>query len=183
MVIKFTSSTEMFTNFKSTSISITADFTIIFTTSDKFEKWLKKDVLSHSKWVFKRRYSATSNHQFIRQPIIEALPGHTAFYLCDHADTDKKAKNNTGIIDTTNVLSSVDNDQNSSSNQLEVMHPKKARITMKSSIKIGYIAKISKRVMADGALHVEYHREHPDHCRWDIKKITNSHLPLRSNNG
>lgn len=50
-VIKYTSSTEMSTNFKSVSISITADFvrptvpdyeeisqTIIFTTADKFEE-------------------------------------------------------------------------------------------------------------------------------------------------
>ncbi|KAG1174276.1 hypothetical protein G6F71_005016 [Rhizopus microsporus] len=82
----------MSTNFKSTSISITADFvcctvpdyeesvqTIIFTTSDKFEEWFKKDAFLHSKW---------------------------------------------------------DNDQGSSSNELEVMRPKKARITMKSSINL-----------------------------------------------
>ena len=39
-------------------------------------------------------------------------------------------------IDTTNVLSSVDNDQGSSSNELEVMRPKKTRITMKPSINL-----------------------------------------------
>ena len=39
-------------------------------------------------------------------------------------------------IDTTNVLSSVDNDQGSSSNELEVMRPKKTRITMKSFINL-----------------------------------------------
>ncbi|ORE08296.1 hypothetical protein BCV72DRAFT_303811 [Rhizopus microsporus var. microsporus] len=107
----------MSTNFKSTSISITADFvcptvldyeesvqTIIFTTSDKFEEWFKKDAFS--------------------------------------------------------ILS---NDQGSSSNQLEVMRPKKTRITMKSSIKIGCTVKITKHVMTDGTIHVEYHWEHPDH--------------------
>ncbi|PHZ08347.1 uncharacterized protein RHIMIDRAFT_247757 [Rhizopus microsporus ATCC 52813] len=140
----------MSTNFKSTSISITADFvcptvldyeesvqTIIFTTSDKFEEWFKKDAFS--------------------------ILIHITFYLCDHAGADKKnTKNSTCTIDTTN-LSSIGNDQGSSSNQLEVMRPKKTRITMKSSIKIGCTAKITKHVMTDGTIHVEYHWEHPDH--------------------
>ncbi|CAO3664069.1 unnamed protein product [Rhizopus microsporus] len=57
------------------------------------------------------------------------------------------------------------------------MRPKKTRITMKSSIKIGCTVKIIKHVMTDGTIHVEYHWEHPDHCPWDIKEITNSRLP------
>ncbi|CEG82401.1 hypothetical protein RMATCC62417_16475 [Rhizopus microsporus] len=172
-VIKYTSSTEISANFKSISISITADFVCptvpyyeesgqtIITTSDKFEEWFKKDAFSHSKW-----------------PIPETLSVHTTFYLCDHAGADKKAKNSTGTIGTTNVLSSVDNDQVSSSNQLEVMRPKKIRITMKSSIKIGCTAKIIKHVMTDGTIHIEYHWKHPDHCPWDIKEITNLRLPF-----
>ncbi|ORE01519.1 hypothetical protein BCV72DRAFT_236271, partial [Rhizopus microsporus var. microsporus] len=90
---------------------------------------------------------------------------HTAIYLCDHAGADKKkAKSSTGTIDTTNVLSYVDNEQSSSSNQLEFIRPKKARVTMKSSIKLGCTAKIIKH--------------HPDHCPWDIKEITSSRLPF-----
>ncbi|CEI95013.1 hypothetical protein RMCBS344292_09214 [Rhizopus microsporus] len=58
------------------------------------------------------------------------------------------------------------------------MRPKKTRVTMKSSIKIGCTAKIIKHVMTDGTIHVEYHWEHPDHCPWDIKEITNSRLPF-----
>ncbi|CEG73901.1 hypothetical protein RMATCC62417_09190 [Rhizopus microsporus] len=176
----------MSTNFKSTSIFITANFvcptvadyeesvqTIIFTTSDKFEEWFKKDAFSYSKCVFKRQYPVTSNLQFIGKLILEALPVHTTFYLCDHAGADKKkAKNSTGTIDTTNVLSSVDNDQGSSSNELEAMRP------MRSSIKIGCTAKIIEHVMTDGAIHVEYHWEYPDHCPWDAKEITNSRLPF-----
>ncbi|CEJ02452.1 hypothetical protein RMCBS344292_16457 [Rhizopus microsporus] len=171
----------MSTNFKSTSISITADFvrptvpdyeesgqTIIFTTSDKFEEWFKKDAFSHSNTL-----------QLIGKSILEALSVHITFYLCDHAGADKKkAKNSTGTIDTTNVVSSVDNDQGSSSNELEVMCLTKTHITMKSSIKIGCTAKIIKHVMTDGTIHVEYHWEHPDHCPWDIKEITNSRLPF-----
>ncbi|CEI92909.1 hypothetical protein RMCBS344292_07156 [Rhizopus microsporus] len=129
--------------------------------------------------VFKRQYSVTSNLQFIGKPILEDFPVHTTFYLCDHAGADKKkAKNSSGTIDTTNVASSVDNDQGSRSSELEVMRPKKTRITMKSSIEIGCTAKIIKHVMADGTIHVEYHWEHPDHCPWDIKEITNSRLPF-----
>ncbi|ORE02035.1 hypothetical protein BCV72DRAFT_235384 [Rhizopus microsporus var. microsporus] len=91
---------------------------------------------------------------------------HTTFYLCDHAGVDKKkAKNSTGTTDTTNVVSSVNNDQDSSSNELEVVRPKKTRITMKSSIKIGCTAKIIKYVMTDGTIH-------------DIKEIINSRLPF-----
>ncbi|ORE07189.1 hypothetical protein BCV72DRAFT_227043 [Rhizopus microsporus var. microsporus] len=106
-------------------------------------------------------------------------PVHTTFYLCDHAGVDKKkAKDSTGAIDNTNVVSSVDNDQGSSSNELEVIRPKKIRITMKSSIKVGCTAKIIKYVLTDGTIHVEYHWEHPDHCPWDIKEITNSRLPF-----
>ncbi|CEI87084.1 hypothetical protein RMCBS344292_01504 [Rhizopus microsporus] len=160
----------MSTNFKSTSIFITANFvcptvadyeesvkTIIFTTSDKFEEWFKKDALSYSKCVFKRQYPVTSNLQFIGKLILEALPVHTIFYLCDHAGADKKkAKNSTG----------------SSSNKLEAMRP------MRSSIKIGCTAKIIEHVMTDGAIHVEYHWEYPDHCPWDAKEITNSRLPF-----
>ena len=87
--------------------------------------------------AFKRQYPVTSNLQFIGKPILEALPVHTTFYLCDHAGAyKKKAKNSTSTIDTTNVLSSVDNDQGSSSNELEVMRPKKTRITMKSFINL-----------------------------------------------
>ena len=149
-VIKYTSSTEIYTNFKTASIFITADFvcptvpdyeksgqTIIFTTADKFEEWFEKDAFSHAKWVFKRQYPVANNFQFIGKPILEALPVHTTFYLCDHAGADKKkAKNSKGTIGTTNVVSSVDNDQGSSSNELEVMRPKKTRITMKSSINL-----------------------------------------------
>ena len=64
---QYTSFTEMSTNFKSISISITVNFvcstvpdyeesiqTLIFTTSDNFEEWFKKNAFSHSKWVFKR---------------------------------------------------------------------------------------------------------------------------------
>ncbi|CEI91140.1 hypothetical protein RMCBS344292_05440 [Rhizopus microsporus] len=181
----------MSTNFKSISISITADFVCpivpdyeesgetITIMSDKLEEWFKKDAFSHSKWVFKRQYPVTSNLQFIGKPILEALPAHATFYLCDHAGADKKkAKNSTGTIDTTNVVSSVDNDQGSSSNELELMRPKKTRITMKPSIRIGCTAKIIKHVMMDGTIHVEYHWEHPDRCPWDIKEITNSRLPF-----
>ena len=128
--------------------------------------------------VFKRQYPITSNLQFIGKPILEALPVHITFYLCDHAGADKKkAKNSTGTIDTTNIVSSVDNDQDSISNELEVVRPKKTRITMKSSIRIGCTAKIIKHVMTDDTIHVEYHWVHLDHCPWDIKEITNSRLP------
>ncbi|KAG1208440.1 hypothetical protein G6F69_007211 [Rhizopus microsporus] len=129
--------------------------------------------------VFKRQYPITSNLQFIGKPILEALPVHITFYLCDHAGADKKkAKNSTGTIDTTNIVSSVDNDQDSISNELEVVRPKKTRITMKSSIRIGCTAKIIKHVMTDDTIHVEYHWVHLDHCPWDIKEITNSRLPF-----
>ncbi|CAO3681866.1 unnamed protein product [Rhizopus microsporus] len=117
--------------------------------------------------VFKRQYPITSNLQFIGKPILEALPVHITFYLCDHAGADKKkAKNST------------DNDQDSISNELEVVRPKKTRITMKSSIRIGCTAKIIKHVMTDDTIHVEYHWVHLDHCPWDIKEITNSRLPF-----
>ncbi|PHZ15284.1 uncharacterized protein RHIMIDRAFT_86858 [Rhizopus microsporus ATCC 52813] len=111
--------------------------------------------------------------------LLQAISIHTTFYLCVHVGVDKKkAKNSTGTIDTTNVVSSVDNNQGSSSNELEVMCPKKTCIIMKSSIKIGCTAKITKHVMTDGTIHVEYHWEHPDHCPWDIKEITDSRLPF-----
>ncbi|CEJ05458.1 hypothetical protein RMCBS344292_19399 [Rhizopus microsporus] len=156
-VIKYTSSTEISTNFKSTSISITANFVcptvpdyeesvqiLIFATSDKFEEWFKKDASPHAKRVFKRQYPVTSNPQFIGKPIPEVLSAQITFYLCDHASTDKKkAKNSTGTIDVTSVVSSVDYDQGSRSNELGIMRHKKTRITMKSSIKIGCIGLIT----------------------------------------
>ncbi|PHZ15001.1 uncharacterized protein RHIMIDRAFT_249899 [Rhizopus microsporus ATCC 52813] len=145
----------MSTNFKSISISTTADF--VRPTIPVYEE----NAFLHAKWVFKRQYPVASNFQFIGKPIIEDLPVHITFYLCDHVGADKKkAKNSTGTIDTTNVVSSVDNDQGSSSSQLEAMRRKKARITMKSSIKMGCTAKIIKYVMTDGTIHVEYH--------WDL---------------
>ncbi|PHZ09258.1 uncharacterized protein RHIMIDRAFT_263408, partial [Rhizopus microsporus ATCC 52813] len=110
---------------------------------------------------------------------LQAIPTHTTFYLCDHAGADKKkAKNSTGTIDATSVVSSVDNDQGSRSNELDIMRHKETRIAMKSSIKIGCIAKIMKHVMTDGTIHVEYHWEHPGHCLWNIKEITKSRLPF-----
>ncbi|ORE21795.1 hypothetical protein BCV71DRAFT_273978 [Rhizopus microsporus] len=66
--------------------------------------------------VFKQQYPVTSNLQFIGKPILKALPVHTTFYLCDHAGADKKkAKNST------------DNDQGSSSNELEAFYLGRSR--------------------------------------------------------
>ncbi|ORE19627.1 hypothetical protein BCV71DRAFT_283053 [Rhizopus microsporus] len=101
-VIRYTSSTEMSTNFNSTSISITAD--LVCPTVPDYEESVQTITIKSDKFE-------KCNLQFIGKPILEALPVHTTFYLCDHAGAyKKKAKNSTN------------NDQGSSSNELEAFY-------------------------------------------------------------
>ncbi|KAG1178381.1 hypothetical protein G6F71_001855 [Rhizopus microsporus] len=115
----------MSTNFKSISISITADFvrptvpdyeessqTIIFTTADKFEECFKKGAFSHSN---------SSGSSFLK--LCQFTPPSICMIML--VSIRRKLRIAQVTIDTTNVVSSVDNNQGSSSNELEVMCPKK----------------------------------------------------------
>ncbi|KAL4206859.1 hypothetical protein AB4K20DRAFT_1971908 [Rhizopus microsporus] len=109
----------MSTNFNSTSISITAD--LVCPTVPDYEESVQTITIKSDKFE-----KCLSGSPFLK------LCQFTPLSIC------VIMLNSTSTIDTTNVLSSVDNDQGSSSNELEVMRPKKTLYLLSQVVALDY---------------------------------------------